>query len=107
MTEAQFRDNFERVRLVEVPRGMFSAKTGKLLPSKTLEWEEFCWEHDMDPLYAGRRAWISHLRTYLRGACCLIYTEYGFSGLAYSGGYDHEHGDHKNHQYFDERDEAE
>ena len=43
-------------------------------------WTEFCREHDMSPMADAtwsRRAWISGLSTYLRGANYLIYDEGG------------------------------
>ena len=51
------------------------------------EWHDWCEEHDMDALAnsadENRGAWISGLRTYLRGADYLVYIEGMMADIIY------------------------
>ena len=50
------------------------------------EWEKWCEDHDFTCLgnhAESRRAWISSLSTYIRGAAWLVYSDGGLVDLAY------------------------
>jgi len=79
---------FVIVAVPELAEGCIRAYEGRTMLSPRdkqdlKDWQLWCLEHGIDAMTGGRRAWITEISSYLRGADYLVLRNGSIAGLGY------------------------